>query len=110
MQTSALCDQRDETPADAGHAFSKKSQHVQYATHFPIPQENFTAHESNQRLVLLYGVGKARNEVLANTKEATKALCAMLAALGNASGPPDTAPGANPENTQREERKDALYK
>ena len=67
---------------DSTCTLPKKSQHAQYAQHFPIPAENVTAHESNQRLILLYGVGKARSQAIATTKEVMKALCAMLNDLG----------------------------
>ena len=67
---------------DSTCTLPKKSQHAQYAQHFPIPAENVTAHESNQRLILLYGVGKVRSQAIATTKEVMKALCAMLNDLG----------------------------
>lgn len=38
------------------------SRHMLFATHFPIPQEEMSAHECNQRMIVLYGVGKARDE------------------------------------------------
>ncbi|XP_060562886.1 mediator of RNA polymerase II transcription subunit 12-like protein [Ruditapes philippinarum] len=37
------------------------SRHQQYATHFPLPQDELSSHECNQRLVVLFGVGKARD-------------------------------------------------
>ncbi|XP_022102013.1 mediator of RNA polymerase II transcription subunit 12-like protein isoform X2 [Acanthaster planci] len=40
----------------------KPNRHLMYATHFPLPQDEMSAHECNQRLVLLYGFGKARDE------------------------------------------------
>ena len=36
------------------------SRHMLYATHFPLPQDDSSSHECNQRLVVLFGVGKAR--------------------------------------------------
>ncbi len=38
----------------------RPSKHLYYATHFPIPQDDSCAHEVNQRLITLYGVGKVR--------------------------------------------------
>ena len=38
------------------------SRHLIYSTHFPIPQDEYSSHECNQRLVTLYGVGKARDD------------------------------------------------
>ena len=80
--SSLTADQRDNSLMDSTCTLPKKSQHAQYAQHFPIPAENVTAHESNQRLILLYGVGKARSQAIATTKEVMKALCAMLNDLG----------------------------
>ena len=37
------------------------SRHMLYAQHFPISQED-SVHECNQRMVVLYGVGKARDD------------------------------------------------
>ncbi|EDO45182.1 predicted protein, partial [Nematostella vectensis] len=62
----------------ASHSYNSKSQHLQYATHFPIPHEAATTHECNQRLVLLYGVGKARTEAINKSKEVTKLLVKTL--------------------------------
>ena len=36
----------------------RPSKHLYYATHFPIPQDEYCTHEVNQRLITLYGVGK----------------------------------------------------
>ena len=51
------------------------SKHLIYATHFPIPQDEY-GHEGNQRMMVLYGVGEARDEakqmVRRITKEITK--------------------------------------
>jgi len=93
----------------------KKSQHAQYALHFPIPAENVTAHEGNQRLILLYGVGKARSQAVATTKEVYKALCTMLNDLGRVD---DSGLGTGSvQNTEylvlkreRDEKRAALYK
>lgn len=38
----------------------KQSRHLQYVTHFPIPQEEQFTHECNQRTVVLFGVGKGK--------------------------------------------------
>lgn len=37
--------------------------HLMYALHFPIPQDESTLHETNQRLLVLYGVGSGRDQV-----------------------------------------------
>ncbi|XP_014668472.1 PREDICTED: mediator of RNA polymerase II transcription subunit 12-like protein [Priapulus caudatus] len=38
------------------------SRHYQYTLHFPVPPDDAYAHECNQRLVTLYGVGRARDD------------------------------------------------
>jgi mediator of RNA polymerase II transcription subunit 12 len=43
-----------------------------YVTHFPIPQDELNSHECNQRMVLLYGVGKARDDARHIIKKITK--------------------------------------
>ena len=50
----------------------RPSNHIAYATHFPIPQDEMSTHECNQRLVVLYGVGKAREEARLIAKKANK--------------------------------------
>ena len=104
-------DQRDNSLMDSSCNLPKKSQHAQYAQHFPIPAENISAHESNQRLILLYGVGKTRSQSIATTKEVVKALCAMLNDLGRVD---DSGIGENSEHIvlkrEREEKRAALYR
>lgn len=106
-------DQRDNSQMDSTCNLPKKSQHAQYAQHFPIPAENISAHESNQRLILLYGVGKARSQAIGTTKEVVKALCAMLNELARVdeSG---TDAAQNAEHLvlkrERDEKRAALYK
>lgn len=48
------------------------SRHMQYATHFPLPQDEVSSHESNQRLVVLFGVGKARDAARHILKKVSK--------------------------------------
>ncbi|XP_069844855.1 mediator of RNA polymerase II transcription subunit 12-like protein isoform X2 [Dipodomys merriami] len=52
--------------------------HLQYATHFPIPLDESSSHECNQRTVLLYGVGKEREEAQHQLKKITKDLLKIL--------------------------------
>uniref|UniRef100_A0AAY4DLP5 Mediator complex subunit Med12 LCEWAV-domain domain-containing protein n=1 Tax=Denticeps clupeoides TaxID=299321 RepID=A0AAY4DLP5_9TELE len=52
--------------------------HIQYATHFPIPQEESASHECNQRLVVLYGVGKQRDDARHAIKKITKDILKVL--------------------------------
>ncbi|KAF2359628.1 Mediator complex subunit Med12 [Trinorchestia longiramus] len=46
--------------------------HLVYAQHFPLPSDDSYSHETNQRYVLLYGVGKARDEARHAVKKLTK--------------------------------------
>uniref|UniRef100_A0A8B9G4Q0 Mediator complex subunit 12L n=1 Tax=Amazona collaria TaxID=241587 RepID=A0A8B9G4Q0_9PSIT len=52
--------------------------HLQYATHFPIPLDESSSHECNQRLILLYGVGKERDEARHQLKKITKDILKIL--------------------------------
>lgn len=111
----ASVDQRDNWPMESPCNLPKKSQHTQYAQHFPIPFESITAHDSSQRLVLLHGVGKARTKAIATSKEVTKALCAMLNELGRLDDSGLGADGAqNSEHVQlkreRDEKRAVLYR
>uniref|UniRef100_A0A671WEU2 Mediator complex subunit 12 n=1 Tax=Sparus aurata TaxID=8175 RepID=A0A671WEU2_SPAAU len=56
----------------------EQPRHIQYATHFPIPQEESASHECNQRLVVLYGVGKLRDEARHAIKKITKDILKVL--------------------------------
>lgn len=50
----------------------RAKKHLCYAMHFPIPQDEYGNHENNQRIVMLYGVGKARDEARHIVKKTTK--------------------------------------
>ncbi|XP_040610319.1 mediator of RNA polymerase II transcription subunit 12-like protein isoform X5 [Mesocricetus auratus] len=52
--------------------------HLQYATHFPIPLDESSSHECNQRTILLYGVGKEREEARHQLKKITKDILRIL--------------------------------
>jgi len=45
---------------------------MQYTNHFPLPQEEFSSHECNQRSVVLFGVGKARETARHMLKKVSK--------------------------------------
>ncbi|KAI8498739.1 Mediator of RNA polymerase II transcription subunit 12-like protein, partial [Branchiostoma belcheri] len=60
---------------------NKSLRHIQYARNFPLPHDN-SAHEHNQRLVLLYGVGKARDEAKHQVRKMTKEIQKGLNKLG----------------------------
>ncbi|XP_038607696.1 mediator of RNA polymerase II transcription subunit 12-like protein isoform X2 [Tachyglossus aculeatus] len=52
--------------------------HLQYATHFPIPLDESSSHECNQRTILLYGVGKERDEARHQLKKIAKDILKIL--------------------------------
>ncbi|KAM6443082.1 mediator of RNA polymerase II transcription subunit 12-like protein isoform 3-T3 [Liasis olivaceus] len=52
--------------------------HLQYATHFPIPLDESSSHECNQRMILLYGVGKEREEARHQLKKITRDILKIL--------------------------------
>jgi mediator of RNA polymerase II transcription subunit 12 len=59
---------------DGGKSESKQSRHRQYVTHFQLPQDDNYAHEANQRHILLYGVGRSREEAKHAVKKVSKDL------------------------------------
>ena len=63
----------------------EKSQHDLYVKHFPIPKEENT-HELNQRLVVLYGVGRPRQTAMKSIKEFGKELVVFMSKLGELAG------------------------
>ncbi|XP_015113779.1 mediator of RNA polymerase II transcription subunit 12 isoform X2 [Diachasma alloeum] len=55
------------------------SRHLLYTTHFPLPQdESCSQHDCNQRHVLLYGVGRVRDEARHGVKKMTKEVCKLF--------------------------------
>lgn len=57
---------------------SSIQRHLLYTTHFPLPQDESTNHDCNQRHVLLYGVGKARDEARHVVKKTTKEILKLF--------------------------------
>lgn len=50
-----------------------------YTTHFPLCQDDpFAQHDCNQRHVLLYGVGKVRDEARHTVKKMSKEICKLF--------------------------------
>ncbi|XP_046852491.1 mediator of RNA polymerase II transcription subunit 12-like protein isoform X2 [Xenia sp. Carnegie-2017] len=83
---------RNEKPSQTGVSVKEpsaktrgKSRHDLYVKHFPIMGEENT-HELNQRLVLLYGVGKPRNVATKSIKDFGKELVAFVKELGEFDG------------------------
>lgn len=52
----------------------KTCRHRGYVTHFQLPQDEAYAHEANQRHILLYGVGRVREEAKHAVKKVSKEL------------------------------------
>ncbi|XP_069936794.1 mediator of RNA polymerase II transcription subunit 12-like protein, partial [Cherax quadricarinatus] len=61
-----------------GEGKQRPPRHLVYAQHFPLPQDDAYMHEINQRYVLLYGVGKTRDEARAAVKKLTKEICKLF--------------------------------
>lgn len=57
----------------------KPSRHLLYTTHFPLCQDDpFAQHDCNQRHILLYGVGKIRDEARHTVKKMSKEICKLF--------------------------------
>uniref|UniRef100_A0AAR5PM52 Mediator complex subunit Med12 domain-containing protein n=1 Tax=Dendroctonus ponderosae TaxID=77166 RepID=A0AAR5PM52_DENPD len=68
-------------PIENGHGDNKikASRHFLYTTHFPLSQDDpFCQHDCNQRHVLLYGVGKIRDEARHTVKKMSKEICKLF--------------------------------
>uniref|UniRef100_A0A673C4E1 Mediator complex subunit 12 n=1 Tax=Sphaeramia orbicularis TaxID=375764 RepID=A0A673C4E1_9TELE len=76
QDSKATCKEKGMDPAFP--QLYEQPRHIQYATHFPIPQEESASHECNQRLVVLYGVGKLRDEARHTIKKITKDILKVL--------------------------------
>lgn len=68
----------DQNQSQEGGDKFKQSRHQLYTKHFPIPQDESYYHDCNQRLVLLYGVGRERDNARHNVKKMTKELCKLF--------------------------------
>ncbi len=51
---------------------SKCPRHMQYCYHFPLPPDESSSHDCNQRHVMLYGVGKGKDEASKSVKKLFK--------------------------------------
>lgn len=65
-----------DSPKDVGISHgvfgTQPSRHLLYTTHFPLPQDENSSHDCNQRHVLLYGVGKVREDARHTVKKMQK--------------------------------------
>jgi len=57
-----------------GETLTKQARHRLFVTHFPLPQDESYQHEANQRQILLYGVGRSRDEAKHVVKKVSKDL------------------------------------
>ncbi|GFR15875.1 mediator of RNA polymerase II transcription subunit 12-like protein, partial [Trichonephila clavata] len=57
---------------------SNTARHLLYTTHFPLPQGEVPLHDCNQRHVLLFGVGKVRDEARHTIKKMVKELMKLF--------------------------------
>ncbi|XP_022706547.1 mediator of RNA polymerase II transcription subunit 12-like protein isoform X2 [Varroa jacobsoni] len=70
---------REDGKEGTPHISSKQQRHLQYTKHFPLPAADLdgtggggASHECNQRHVLLYGVGRTRDEARHVVKKVAK--------------------------------------
>lgn len=52
--------------------------HYLYTLHFPLPQDDASQHDVNQRYILLYGVGKERDDRKHSVKKMSKEICKLF--------------------------------
>lgn len=52
--------------------------HLVFLTHFPIPNDEQSSHETNQRMMVLYGVGRQRDDARHLAKKVTKDVLKLL--------------------------------
>ena len=64
---------------------SRTGVHLYYVLHFPFPHINKNSHDNNQRLVLLFGFGKHRQEFLKKLKDLKTDLYQYFGAKGQES-------------------------
>ncbi|XP_062528646.1 mediator of RNA polymerase II transcription subunit 12 isoform X2 [Bombyx mori] len=65
-------------PSSAGGC-AAASRHYHYTMHFPLPpaEPDHAPHDANQRHILLYGVGRQRDEAKHAVKKMTKEICKL---------------------------------
>lgn len=57
---------------------SATCRHYLYTMHFPLSQDDASQHDCNQRYILLYGVGKERDERKHSVKKMSKEICKLF--------------------------------
>ncbi|XP_065336450.1 mediator of RNA polymerase II transcription subunit 12 isoform X5 [Cloeon dipterum] len=61
-----------------GREGRRQSRHLIYTTHFPLPPDDSSSHDSNQRHVLLFGVGKMRDDARHVVKKTAKEISRLF--------------------------------
>lgn len=62
----------------SSNSSSASCRHYLYTMHFPLPQDDASQHDCNQRYILLYGVGKERDERKHSVKKMSKEICKLF--------------------------------
>ena len=82
-----LDEETSSSSNDNGHKNnSRVGVHVHYVLHFPFPHISKDSHDNNQRLVLLFGFGKRRQEFLKKLKSLKNDLNQCFGSKGEDSG------------------------
>lgn len=63
---------------NALNSSSANCRHYLYTLHFPLSQDDASQHDCNQRYILLYGVGKERDERKHSVKKMSKEICKLF--------------------------------
>ncbi|CAH4017296.1 unnamed protein product [Pieris brassicae] len=68
------------TSSNGSNTSGTVSRHYHYTMHFPLPptEPEHTPHDANQRHILLYGVGRQRDDAKHAVKKMTKEICKLF--------------------------------
>lgn len=70
---TSITNEKNSSSSNAGAC-----RHYLYTLHFPLSQDDASQHDCNQRYVLLYGVGKERDERKHSVKKMSKEICKLF--------------------------------
>jgi len=70
---TSITNEKNSSTSNAGAC-----RHYLYTLHFPLSQDDASQHDCNQRYVLLYGVGKERDERKHSVKKMSKEICKLF--------------------------------
>ena len=71
-------EKKPKISASRSPTHTKVNRHLLFAKNFPIPQDEMSAHECNQRLVLLYGFGRGRDDARHAVKKVQKEILKLV--------------------------------